>query len=77
MLTVIRNRTYLGDVHFRGKRHKGTHAPLVDSLAKAIEVGKAQGRLTTRLRPPVDGLRAMREALERDGAGVDQPRNIK
>jgi len=46
-------------------------------LAGGLEVGKAQGRLTTRLRPPVDGLRAMREALERDGAGVDQPRNIK
>ncbi len=29
VLTVIRNRTYLGEVHFRGKWHKGTHAPLV------------------------------------------------
>lgn len=46
-------------------------------LDGGLEVGKAQGRLTTRLRPPADGLRAMREALERDRAGVDQPRNIK
>ena len=46
-------------------------------LDGGLEVGKAQGRLTARLRPPVDGLRAMREALELDRAGVDQPRNIK
>jgi dTDP-4-dehydrorhamnose reductase len=46
-------------------------------LDGGLEVGKAQGRLTTRLSQPVDGLRAMREALERDRAGVDQPRNIK
>ncbi len=46
-------------------------------LEGGLEVGKAQGRLTTRLSTPADGLRAMREALERDRAGVDQPRNIK
>jgi dTDP-4-dehydrorhamnose reductase len=46
-------------------------------LDGGLEVGKAQGRLTTRLSTPVDGLRAMRDALERDRAGVDQPRNIK
>jgi len=46
-------------------------------LDGGLEVGKAQGRLTARLRAPVDGLRAMREVLERDRAGVDQPRNIK
>ena len=46
-------------------------------LDGGLEVGKAQARLTTRLRAPADGLRAMREALERDRAGVDQPRNIK
>ena len=46
-------------------------------LEGGLEVGKAQGRLTTRLSTPADGLRAMREALERDRAGVDQPRTIK
>ena len=46
-------------------------------LDGGLDVGKAQGRLTARLRAPADGLRAMREALERDRAGVDQPRNIK
>ena len=38
-------------------------------IAAELDVGKAQGRLTTRLRAPVDGLRAMREALDRDRAG--------
>jgi len=46
-------------------------------LDGGLEVGKAQDRLTTRLRMPAEGLRAMREVLERDRAGVDQPRNIK
>jgi site-specific DNA recombinase len=30
VLTVLRNRTYLGEVHFRGEWHASTHPPLVD-----------------------------------------------
>lgn len=30
VLTVIRNRTYLGEVHFRDRWHKGTHPALVE-----------------------------------------------
>ncbi|MGH7645331.1 MAG: SDR family oxidoreductase [Gemmatimonadales bacterium] len=46
-------------------------------LDGGLRVAKAQARLTTRLRGPAEGLHAMREALERGRAGVDQPRNIK
>jgi dTDP-4-dehydrorhamnose reductase len=46
-------------------------------LDGGLKVGKAQARLTTPLRAPAAGLHAMREALERDRAGVDQPRHIK
>jgi dTDP-4-dehydrorhamnose reductase len=46
-------------------------------LDGGLKVAKAQERLTTPLRAPAAGLRAMREALERDRAGVDQPRHIK
>lgn len=42
-------------------------------LDGGLKVAKAQGRLTTRLRGPDEGLRAMREA----GAGVDPPRNMQ
>jgi len=30
VLTVLRNRTYLGEVHFRGAWHASTHPPLVE-----------------------------------------------
>ena len=30
VLTVLKNRTYLGEVHFRGTWSKGTHPPLVE-----------------------------------------------
>jgi dTDP-4-dehydrorhamnose reductase len=42
-------------------------------LDGGLKVAKAQARLTTRLRGPDEGLRAMREAA----AGVDPPRNMK
>jgi site-specific DNA recombinase len=29
--TVLRNRTYLGEIYFRGQWHPASHAPLVDS----------------------------------------------
>jgi len=31
ILTILKNRTYLGEVHFRGTWSKGTHAPLVET----------------------------------------------
>jgi len=46
-------------------------------LDGGLKVAKAQARLTTPLRAPSAGLRAMREALDRLGPSVDQPRNIK
>ena len=45
-------------------------------LDGGLKVGKAQAQLTSRLQAPAAGLSAMREALERGRAGVDQPRNI-
>ena len=46
-------------------------------LDGGLKVTKALVLLTTPLRAPAAGLRAMREALERVRASVDQPRNIK
>ena len=46
-------------------------------LDGGLKVGKAQMQLTTRLRGPADGLKAMREALEHGRAGVDPSGNIK
>ncbi len=31
VLTVLRNRAYVGEINFRGKHHPAKHAPLVDS----------------------------------------------
>jgi dTDP-4-dehydrorhamnose reductase len=46
-------------------------------LDGGLKVDKAQAQLTTRLRAPAVGLRAMHDALEQDRAGVDPPRNIQ
>ncbi len=50
VLTVIRNRTYLGDVHFRGRWHKGTHPALLDhelfEAAAAILAERGEDRST-------------------------------
>jgi dTDP-4-dehydrorhamnose reductase len=46
-------------------------------LDGGLKVAKAQARLATPLRAPAPGLRAMREALDRVGSSVDQPRHIK
>lgn len=46
-------------------------------LDGGLKVAKAQAQLKTRLRPPAEGLRAMRQVLESAGPHVDQPRNMK
>lgn len=40
MLTVLRNRAYVGEIVFRGKHHRARHAPLVDgeTFARAQRV---------------------------------------
>ena len=46
-------------------------------LDGGLKVAKAQAQLETRLRSPAEGLHAMREAIERGRAHVDQPGNMK
>jgi len=46
-------------------------------LDGGLKVAKAQAQLKTRLRLPAEGLHAMREAIERGRAHVDQPGNMK
>jgi site-specific DNA recombinase len=46
ILTILKNRTYLGEVHFQGTWSKGTHAPLVEKglfdAAQAIHSERGQ-----------------------------------
>jgi len=44
ILTILKNRTYMGEVHFRGTWSKGTHPPLVE----ASLFGAAQAILSER-----------------------------